>query len=189
MIEKTLVLLKPDTIQRNLVGQIISRLENTGLKIIALKMTRPDDNLTERHYRLSPEWVKDVAAKTRKAHESKGKKLSETDKEIAKRIQTWLKDYLKEGPVLAIVFEGPHAVEIVRKIVGNTEPRSSLPGTIRGDFMVDSYQMADYKKRPLRNLIHASGTREEAQYEIPIWFKPEELHEYISQLDKYFKHD
>ncbi len=172
-IEQTFVMIKPDGLQMGVVGEIIKRLEQRGLRLVAIKMMMGDDKLLDKHYRLTDEWVTSLAAKTRAAFKSK-----ETDRQIAERVQNWLKDYIKEGPVVPMVWEGYHAIEIVRKIVGHTEPRQALPGTIRGDFTLESYAMADDKGRPLRNLVHASGNEDEAENEVKLWFKPSELHSY-----------
>lgn len=186
--EQTLVLLKHDAIQRNLVGKIINRFEDTGLKLVGMKMVWADDKLSNHHYPLDETWAKQVYEKTKKVYDEKGRKFPyKNHLEHGKTIQSWLISFLKEGPVIALVLEGPHAVEVVRKIVGSTEPRQSAPGTIRGDFaMVESYTIADEKKRVLRNLIHASDTVENAKREISVWFNGRETHEYTKELDKHF---
>ena len=107
--------------------------------------------------------------------------------DFGKTIQQWNANFLREGPVIALVLEGPHAVEIVRKMVGTTEPRQSPPGTIRGDYaMIESYTLSDEKKRVLRNLVHASDSVETANREITVWFSPKEIHSYKKDLDKHF---
>lgn len=188
MIEKTLVLLKPDAIQRSLAGKIISRFEDMGLKIAGMKMVWADEKQALKHYPLDEEWAKNLFEKTKKVYDKEGKKLNYKDHiEMGKTIQNWLTNFLREGPIMALVIEGPYAVELVRKIVGSTEPRQAPPGTIRGDFAsVESYSLADDKKRVLRNLIHASDTLENAQREIKVWFKDEEIHNYNKELDKHF---
>jgi len=178
MIERTFVAVKHDGIQRGLVGEIIKRFEQRGLKLAAIKMVQVDKDFAEKHYPLTEEWIKNTAAVTRKAYEKRGIKLKESDREICERINKWLKDYLTEGPVVAMVWEGYHAIEMCRKIVGTAESRSAPPGTIRGDYSVDSYELADQKKRPVRNLVHASGNAQEAEHEITLWFRPEEIHDY-----------
>ncbi|MBI3334171.1 nucleoside-diphosphate kinase [Candidatus Pacearchaeota archaeon] len=186
--EQTLVLLKHDAIQRSLIGQIIGRFENTGLKLVAMKMIWADDIHALLHYPLDETWAKQVHDKTKKVYDETGKKWLYKDHiDMGKTIQSWLVTFLKEGPIVALVLEGPHAVEVVRKIVGSTEPRQAQPGTIRGDFaMVESYTLADDKKRVLRNLIHASDTKENAQKEIAVWFDNKELYKYTKELDKHF---
>ncbi len=178
MIDRTLILVKHDGVQRGLVGEIIKRFEQKGLKIAAMKLTLPTEDLADKHYVMTEEWIKKLATNTRKAAAEKGQDITETDEEIAARVKGWLKVYLTEGPIVAIVFEGYHAIEIGRKIVGPAEPRSAAIGTIRGDYTIESYEMADNLKRPLRNLVHASGSKEEANNEIPLWFSESEIYDY-----------
>lgn len=180
MIERTLVLVKPDGVQRGLVGEIIRRFERMGFWISGAKMLKPDEKLLSLHYADDPAWKESVGKKTRASMEAKGIKMSETNEQIGARIRQWNMECLK-GPVMALVFQGPHAVEAGRKIVGNTEPRQAVPGTIRGDFSYDSYALADADKRVIRNLVHASGSVDEAEREIKLWFKKEDMHEYTKQ--------
>ncbi len=178
MLQKTLVLIKHDGIQRGLVGEIVKRFEQKGLKIIGMKMVHPAKEQAEKQYRITEAWVKKLAGNTRAAAKAKGKEMKETDEQIAKRVQGWNVKYLTEGPIVAMTIEGYHAIEIVRKIVGHAESRQAEIGTIRGDFSVESYDLADERQRSLRNIIHASGNLEEAENELKIWFKKEELFEY-----------
>lgn len=150
MLERSLVLLKPDAVQRNLSGRIISRFEDAGLKIVGMKMIWVSNDFAKKHYA---------------AH-------------VKKSFYPGLEKFITAGPVIAMVIEGLHAVEAVRKIVGPTEPRTAPPGTIRGDFAHHSYEFTDKKGIAIKNLIHASGTKEEAKTEVELWFKPEEIHSY-----------
>lgn len=185
MEERTLVLIKPDGVKRSISGKIISRFEDAGLKIIAMKMIWADKELAKNHYFLDEEWAKGVYEKTKKSYEKEGKEFPYKDHmEIGKTIQSWNMDFLTEGPVIAIVLEGPHSIELARKIIGNTEPRSSLPGTIRSDFAsVESYQVADKDKRVMRNLAHASDSVETAKREMMLWFSLEEIHDYQTMYE------
>src|SRR3984957_7182550 len=177
--ERTLVLLKPDAIQRSLMGEIIMRYERLGLKLVGLKLVVPTPEQVEGHYTLDPNWRRVTGEKTIKGYRDRGlTPPSEDPLEITAKILKGLKKYLTAGPVIAMVWEGAHAVELVRKITGGTEPRGAAPGTIRGDFVPDSYVMSDTDDRAVRNLIHASGAVEEAEMEIPHWFKKEELINY-----------
>jgi nucleoside-diphosphate kinase len=177
--ERTLVIIKPDGLQRTLVGEIIKRYESIGLKMVALKMLVPTVEHIEKHYTLDPEWRRITGEKTIKGYQSKGLTPPSLDPlEITAKILENLKKYMTSGPVIAMVWQGAHAVEIVRKITGGTEPLTSDIGTIRGDFVLDSYQMSDGDKRAVRNLIHASGSVKEAEMEINHWFKPEEISNY-----------
>ena len=177
--ERTLVLLKPDAILRALMGEIIMRHERLGLKLVGLKMTVPTAEQVEGHYTLDPNWRRVTGEKTIKGYRDRGlTPPSEDPLEITAKILKGLKKYLTAGPVIAMVWEGAHAVELVRKITGGTEPRGAAVGTIRGDFVLDSYIMSDQDDRAVRNLIHASGSVDEAGMEIPHWFKKDEIFDY-----------
>ena len=178
MLQKTFVLIKHDGIQRGLVGEVVKRFEQKGIKIIAMKMVHPTKEQAEKHYRITEEWIQKLAGNTRAAAKAKGKELKETDSEIAKRVHGWNVKYLTEGPVIVMALEGYHAIEIVRKIVGHAESRQAEIGTIRGDFSVDSYDLADANQRSIRNILHASGSKEEAAHELSVWFKNEEFFDY-----------
>jgi len=177
--ERTLVIIKPDGIQRSLVGEIIKRFENVGLKLVAIKMTIPAPDFIEKHYTLDPEWRKTTGEKNIKNYKDKGLALPCDDPyKIAEIVLNNLKKYMSAGPVIAMILEGAHAVKIVRKIIGSTEPLISDVGTIRGDYVLDSYEMSDTDGRAVRNLIHASGSIEEAEKEIGLWFSPKEIINY-----------
>jgi nucleoside-diphosphate kinase len=177
--ERTLVIIKPDGVQRTLIGEIIGRFEKLGLKLVAMKMCVPTEEHVEKHYTLDSEWRRITGEKRVKAAKEKGEKLKTEDPlEITAKILEVLIKYMTSGPVVAMVWQGAHSTELVRKIVGGTEPRSSDVGTIRGDYVLDSYVMADTDGRAVRNLIHASGTTAEAEKEINHWFKPSELIDY-----------
>ena len=185
MKEKTLVIIKPDGVQRGLVGEIIKRFENVGLKMVANKMVVVDEDHIEKHYTLDPEWRMVTGEKTIAGYKSKGMKPpSEDPLEITARILEVLKSYMTSGPVIAMVWEGAHAVGIVRKLVGGTEPLTSDVGTIRGDYVLDSYELSDKDGRSVRNLIHASGSTEEAEMEIKHWFSDKEIINYNLASEK-----
>ncbi len=185
--EKTLVLIKPDGVVRGLTGRIISRFEEAGLKIIGMKMLKADKKLAQKHYPLDEQWAKKVFEKTRSAHEKEGKSFKyKNHMEFGSLIQSWNISFLQESPVIAIALEGPHAIEIVRKIIGPTEPKQASPGTIRGDYaMFESYEIANSKSRVLRNLVHSSDSKETAERELSLWFKNSELYNYQKDLDKH----
>lgn len=177
--ERTLVVIKPDGLQRTLVGEIIKRYEQIGLKLSAIKLVVPTEEFIEKHYTLDPEWRRVTGEKTIKGYKDKGQvPPSEDPLEITGKLLVNLKKYMASGPVIAMVWQGAHAIKIVRKITGGTEPLTSDVGTIRGDFVLDSYQMSDADQRSIRNLIHASGSVKEAEMEIKHWFKPEEVVNY-----------
>jgi nucleoside-diphosphate kinase len=174
--EQTLVVLKPDAIQRSLIGEIIGRFERVGLKLVAIKMFVPDSEFVEKHYTLLPGWKRNVGEKNIKGYLDKGlTPPTDNPLEAGEKILEVLRAYITSGPVIAMVWQGAHVVKIVRKLVGSTEPLSSDVGTIRGDFVHDSYTMSAADSRSIRNLIHASGSEEEAEREVPLWFAPEEI--------------
>lgn len=177
--EKTLVVIKPDGVQRTLIGEIIGRIERVGLKLVGIKMIVPKEDTVEKHYTVDPGWFESAGSKAIEAYKSKGQKPPTEDPvEAGKKILEVLSKYMTSGPVVAMVWEGANSVGIVRKIVGATEPLSSDVGTIRGDFVLDSYKMADTDGRAVRNLIHASGSVEESEKEIDLWFSNAEINNY-----------
>lgn len=191
--EQALIVIKPDAVVRGLMGKIISRFEQVGLKMVAGKFVRVSRELADKHYPLARrEFIEGMGTKTKENYEALGldlvKELGTTDVfEIGKMIREWLVDMITAGPVLAFVLEGPHAVELVRKIVGHTLPLKADPGTIRGDFSFDSSYLANTGKRPIKNLLHASGNVEEAQYEISLWFSRDEIYAYERAEEKSMK--
>jgi nucleoside-diphosphate kinase len=177
--EKTFVIIKPDGVQRTLIGEVIRRYERMGLKMVALKMVIPTADLAEKHYTLDPEWVRKVGEKSILGYKSKNiVPPTEDPLEVGRKVLTRLVKFMTSGPVVAMVWQGVHAVQIVRKMTGGTEPLTSDIGTIRGDFVLDSYQISDIDDRAIRNVVHASGSIEEAVNEINLWFKPEEILNY-----------
>lgn len=156
MIERSLVVLKPDAVKRGLMGRILSRFEDAGFKIVAAKMLWADEAFGRKHY------------------EDIGKLASRRGEQVLKVMMK----FITSGPVFAFCVEGVNAVDNVRKIVGGTEPKSALPGTIRGDFSHVSFAHADKQEKAIENLIHASGSLDDAKLEIALWFKKEELHSY-----------
>ena len=183
--ERTVVIMKPDAIQRALVGEIISRFERIGLKLVASKMLVPTTEMIEKHYTLDPKWRLVTGEKRIKAALDRGEKPPFDDPyKVTEVVLEKLKKYMTSGPVLAMVWQGAHCIKIVRKLVGNTEPLASDVGSIRGDFVLDSYEMADQDHRSVRNLIHASGSVKEAEDEIAHWFDKNEVMNYDLISDK-----
>lgn len=178
LIERTLVILKPDVVQRGIIGEVFSRFERKGLKIVAMKMVWPDKKLADTHYDQPESAALLLGERTIAAFKERGIEMKETPMEIAKRIQSWLGSYLSAGPVVVMIIEGAHAVAYVRKIRGHTNPLQADVGTIVADYTIDSYFLADEDKRSVRTMVHAAGTVEEAEHEIKIWFKPDEIFDY-----------
>jgi nucleoside-diphosphate kinase len=183
--QKTLVLIKPDGVQRGLMGEIITRFERVGLKIIALKMVHPSHEDVDKHYALTEEWMRAVYEKSKAKYEANGQPFPFSDHvAYGTAIKNGLVEFLKSAPIVAMVLEGEQAVPLVRKIVGATEPAGAAPGTIRGDLSLDTYALSNSQDRPIRNLIHASGTEEEANKEITVWFTDAELYKYEHVNDR-----
>lgn len=176
--QQTLVIIKPDGVRRQLVGEIISRFEHVGLRLVQMKLITPTVEHSKNHYADDEGWYKSVGDRMVQFFTENGQNLKEglgTDDpiEIGKLVREWLATYLSSDRVIAMVLEGPHAIEIVRKIVGSTYPLSAAPGTIRGDYSYESPFLANVGKRAIENLIHASGNPEEAKREIDLWFPKE----------------
>ncbi|MCK6462597.1 MAG: nucleoside-diphosphate kinase [Candidatus Pacebacteria bacterium] len=181
--EKTVFIIKPDGVKRGLVGEIISRFEKRGLKIIALNMIWAAREEVDKHYPKDEAWIKRLGEKSLANYKQYGvdpkEKLGTDEPEkIGKMIREWVLDFMTSGPMVKGVVEGVHAVDMVRKICGNSLPNVADMGTIRGDFSVDSPVQANLNKRSLRNIIHASETPEEAANEIALWFSKKEIHDY-----------
>ncbi len=158
--ERTLIVIKPDGVQRSLVGRLLQRFEDVGFKIVGMKMVWIDEDFAKKHYF-------DLA-------ERRGEHVLNN-----------MVNLMTEGPVVAIALEGVEAVENVRRIVGGTEPKSAAPGTIRGDFAHHSFAYTDSKDQGIRNLIHASGNSDEAKQELKLWFDEKELHSYKIDQEKH----
>ncbi len=179
--EKTLVIIKPDGIQRSLVGEIIKRYERVGLKLVAMKTTIATEEKAVKHYYEvgGDAWLEEVGRKARASYEKKGLQSPyATNMENGKAVMMANAKYLSAGPVVAMVWQGNQACALVRKITGGTEPLTADVGSIRSDFTLDTYALADVDQRSVRNLLHASGNVEEAEKEIPIWFSADEILEY-----------
>lgn len=185
--ERTLVIIKPDGIQRSLIGEIIKRYERIGLKMVAMKMVIASEEMATEHYYGvgGDEWIEEVGRKARAAYEKKGQESPyKTNKDNGWAVLKANAKYLSAGPVVAMIWQGASSIELVRKITGATAPLLADVGTIRGDFTLDSYALADTDQRSVRNLIHASGSVEEAEKEIKIWFKENEILKYNHLQEK-----
>lgn len=176
--EKTLVIVKPDGVQRSLVGEIIRRFERTGLKIVALKFFVPTEKQCWEHYNKAEEWFQEKGERIVRERKERGMPVTKETVEYGKDIVRQLAEFMTSGPVVALVLEGNQSVGIVKKLVGGTEPTTSDVGTIRGDLTLDSYSLSGVDERAVRNLIHCSDKPEEAQREIKIWFQEHEIIRY-----------
>jgi nucleoside-diphosphate kinase len=175
------------------VGDIITRFERVGLKIIAAKLFIPSKEMLDKHYPADREdFVRGLGNRTLDSYKEMGLDPieqfgMEDAARIGEQVRTWLTDFMRSGPVFAFALEGPHAIEVVRKIVGSTLPQKALPGTIRGDYSFDSSYMANSASRPIKNLIHASGNAEEAKFELDLWFSDNEITEYDTVHQKHMQ--
>ena len=183
--ERTYCMLKPDAVMRGLIGEVIHRLEKAGLKVVAMKMMVPTEELVRKHYPASDEaWVNRLGEKSLSGFENvegidPKEALGSDDKmELGKGVVESLIQYMQSGPVVCMVVEGIQAVEMVRKLAGHTLPFKAAVGTIRGDFSVDSPSVANVEKRSIHNLFHASETQAEAEKEIKLWFGDEPIYDY-----------
>lgn len=183
--ERSLVLIKPDAVMRKIVGEIITRFERKGLKMIAMKMMVPAQDKVESHYTDSEEWLMDSGTRTYNSYVEKGVKPPlETPRDFGLYTRKKLMNSLGAGPVVALVLEGPHVIEIVRKMRGATSPLLADVGTIGFDYSFDSYELADAADWPIRNIIHASDSPENAQREIDIWFESGDVVDYHAAEDE-----
>lgn len=176
--ERSLVILKPDAIQRSLIGEIIKRIEKTGLKFVAMKLTMLDEETLWKHYNKDDAWFEKKGGNIVREMEERGMTIEKPAIEYGKDILRHLINFMTSGPVLAMVVEGNRATEIVVKLVGGTEPLTADIGTIRADFTIDSYALAGLDGRAVRNLVHCSESPEEAEREIALWFAEKEIIKY-----------
>lgn len=181
--EKTLVLIKPDGVKRGLIGQIIARIEQRGLKIVSLEMVWARPEQVDNHYPKSREWVERIGQKTAENYKKYGLDLKkelglEDPYQIGLEVRKWLVEYMTSGPMVKAVVSGNHAIEMVRQLAGSTMPAQAQIGTIRGDFSIDDAARANREKRAIRNIIHASETPEEAANELNLWTSAEDVFDY-----------
>lgn len=181
--ERTYVMIKPDGVQKGLIGEIIRRFEQRDLKIVALEMFQPTHDLIDNHYPKDPAWITRLGTKTLATYEkynisSMDALGTEKAEEIGPMVRKWLIDYMTSAPLVKMVVEGAHAVDMVRKIAGPTMPYLAEMGTIRGDYSADSPAIANTEKRSVMNIIHASETSSEADHEIKHWFGDKTIHSY-----------
>lgn len=180
--ERTFVILKPDTIQRGLVGEIIQRFERIGLKIVGMKMHMADEAKLWQHYNKDDAWFLKKGERIVENRKSIGLPIEKEAIEYGKDIIRVVVNYMKAGPVVSIVLEGNNSAAVVKRLVGGTEPATADTGTIRGDYAIDSYLLCDTDgSRGLRNLIHCTDIADgegAATREIGIWFTDEEIIKY-----------
>lgn len=182
--ERTFIILKPDTMQRSLIGEVIKRFERTGLKFVAMKMFVPDKERLLVHYNKNDEWFLKKGNRVIEDLKSHGLPVLKDAMAYGREIIDTIVTYMTVAPVIAIVAEGNEAVKVVTKLVGTTEPSTSDVGTIRGDYTVDSYGHSSFENRAVRNLIHCSESPEEAEREISVWFTKDEIMNYVTAQER-----
>lgn len=182
--ERTFIILKPDTVQRSLIGEVIARFERTGLKFVAMKMFVPEEDKLMVHYNKDEEWFLKKGNRIIEDLKGQGLPVEKEAMEYGKGIIDTIVQYMTAAPVIALILEGNKAVDVVTKLVGTTEPSTSDVGTIRGDFTVDSYGHSSYENRAVRNLIHCSESPEEAEREIAVWFTEDEVMLYSTAQER-----
>lgn len=187
--ERSLVIIKPDGVVRQIVGDIISRFERKGLKIVAMKMVHPTKKQVDQHYILTEEWIASNGQRTYDSYVSKGVKPPAEPRELALETRRKLMEYMGAGPVVAMILEGAHVIEIVRKIRGATSPLSADVGSVGFDYSLESYELADAGNWAVRNTLHGSDSRESAEREIPLWFGSDEIIGYETAIERYIYDD
>jgi nucleoside-diphosphate kinase len=193
MVQRSLVLLKPDAVQRGIVGEILHRFERAGLKVIGAKLFVADAKKVADHYKKDDKWAEKVGnhrLDDAKKHNLDLKEIYGTDNlvEIGHMVNKANVDYLTMGPVFGFVFEGVNAIEKIRKLVGHTFTLEAEPGTIRGDYGLETPLTSMLRKRTVFNMIHASGNEEEAEVEVKMWFSDDELLEYKRVHEDLYKY-
>jgi len=181
--EKTYVMIKPDGVRKGIIGEVIKRFEQRDMKIVALEMFQPTHQMIDDHYPKDAAWRERLGNKTLATYEKYGidaqKELGSNDpKVLGELVRKWLVEYMTSAPLVRMVVQGVHAVDMVRKIAGPTMPYLADMGTIRGDYSADSPAIANSEKRPVMNILHASETPEEAEHEIKHWFGKSPIHQY-----------
>lgn len=191
LIEKTLIIIKPDAVKRGLIGIIFEVFENAGLKLLAAKMVKPEEDVIKKHYPGTPQWLKEMGEKTLASFKQAGvdvKKTLATDDPIklGQYVYERLVNYWREGPIVVSVWEGPHAIEIARKLRGHTIPSLAQTGTIHASYSFDSSVLSANLNRVVKTFIHASGNKEDAEREIKYWFGDEKFKSYEREVDSLY---
>jgi nucleoside-diphosphate kinase len=180
--ERSLVIIKPDAVARHLVGEVLARFERKGLKIAALKLVWPTDDLAEEHYVVTEDWLQSSGQRTYDGYIARGIEPPMEPRELALNTRRKLMETLTAGPVVVMVLEGAHVVEVVRKMRGATNPLQAEVGTIGFDYSLESYEVSDAGDWAVKNIIHGSDSAENALREMALWFKPEEVVDYETAI-------
>ena len=190
-IERTLIIVKPDAVKRGLVGKIIETFENVGLKLMTAKMFRPDREVIKNHYSGTPEWIKEMGEKTLASFKQSGSNVLEIFKtedpnKLGQFVYERLIKYWMEGPIIVMVWEGPNAIKVARKLRGHTIPALADPGTLHASFSFDSSPLSASLDRVVKTFVHASGSTDEAEREIKYWFGKQEFKNYERDIDSQY---
>ena len=191
MVERTLIILKPDAVKRGLVGKVIETFENVGLKLMAAKMLKPSADVIKNHYPGTPEWIKEMGEKTLASFKQSGSDVIKTFKtedpsKLGQFIYERLIKYWMEGPIVVMVWTGPNAVTVARKLRGHTIPALADPGTLLAQFSYDSSPLSSSLDRVVKTFIHASGSTDEVEREIKYWFGKQDFKEYEREVDSQY---
>jgi nucleoside-diphosphate kinase len=181
--ERTLVVIKPDGVMRGIVGELVTRFERKGLKMVAVKMLWPTEALASKHYIDSEEWLLDTGTKTFNSYLEKGVQPDKTPREIGLRVRSLLIDHLTAGPVIAMILEGAHSIEVLRRMRGATNPLKADVGTIGFDYTLESYELSDAGDWAIKNVLHASDSVANYERERDIWFSADEIVNYDTAID------
>ena len=189
--ERTLLIIKPDAVKRGMIGTIIETFERTGLKLMAAKMVRPDAEVIKNHYPGTPEWIAEMGNKTLASFKQTGadvqKVMGTTDPlQLGTFVYERLIKYWQEGPIVAMVFAGPNAVTVCRKLRGHTIPALAEPGTLHATYSYDSSTLSATLDRAVKTFVHASGSVDEAEREIAYWFKDIKFVDYKREIDSLY---
>lgn len=181
--ERTYVMIKPDGVRKGLIGEVIKRFEQRDLKIVALEMSQPLYDQMDNHYPKKEEWITRLGEKTKNTYDKYGYDLfadfgTDDTSKIGPEVRKWVIDFMMSAPVVKMIVQGVHAVDVVRKIAGDTMPYKADMGTLRGDFSIDSPALANKEKRAVMNVVHCSETPEEAEHEIKHWFGDAVVNDY-----------
>lgn len=188
MIERTLIIIKPDALKRGLVGKVMETFENVGLKLMTAKMLRPDKEVIKNHYPGTVEWIREMGEKTLTSFKQSGSNVMETFKtedpnKLGQFIYVRLIKYWMEGPIIIMVWQGANAITVARKLRGHTIPALAIPGTLHAQFSFDSSPLSASLDRVVKTFIHASGSVDEAKREIACWFGKQDFRSYEREVD------
>lgn len=191
MLERTLIIIKPDAVKRGLIGTIITTFENVGLKLMTAKMLKPSQDVIKNHYPGTPEWIKEMGEKTlasfKESNVDVKEKMGSSDPEkLGAFVYDRLIKYWSEGPIVVMVWQGPGAIQIARKLRGHTIPLLAQTGTVHATFSYDSSTLSSGLDRVVKTFVHASGTKEEAEREIKYWFPKTEFKNYEREIDELY---